>query len=93
MLLRISHECYTACASSKVMGKRKFKLGRTKERAKHSFIVSIERKNVSVHVSSIAITRYQLEARVDPSPSTCTVSVPVISEGVVQTGQWLVSLF
>ena len=93
MLLRISHECYTACASSKVMGKRKFKLGRTNERAKHSFIVSIERKNVSVHVSSIAITRYQLEARVDPSPSTCTVSVPVISEGVVQTGQWLVSLF
>ena len=48
-----------ACASSKVMGKRKFKLGRTKERAKHSLIVSIERKNVSVHV---AITRYQLEA-------------------------------
>ena len=79
-----------ACASSKVMGKRKFKLGRTKERVKHSLIVSIERKNVSVHV---AITRYQLEARVDPSPSTCTVSVPVISEGVVQTGQWLISLF
>ena len=71
------------------MGKRKFKLGRTKERAKHSLIVSIERKNVSVHVSSLTITRSQIEARVDPSQSTCTVSVPVISEGVVQTGQWL----
>ena len=55
------------------MGKKKIKLGRTKKRAKHSLIVSIARKNVSVHVSSLAITRSQLEATVDPSPSTCTV--------------------
>ena len=72
------------------MGKIKFKLGRTKERAKHSLIVSIERKNVSVHVSSLAITRYQLKARVEPLPSTCTVSVPVISEGV-RTSNWTVA--
>ena len=84
----ITHECFTACASSKVMGRRKFRLGihrKNEERAKHSFIVSIQRTDVVVHVSTLAVTTSELETPVDPSPLTCSVPLIVISEGVVQT--------
>ena len=84
----ITHECFTACASSKVMGRRKFRLGihrKNEERAKHTFIVSIQRTDVVVHVSTLAVTTSELETPVDPSPLTCSVPLIVISEGVVQT--------
>lgn len=72
------------------MGKRKFRLARhrkNEERLKHRLVVSIQRKNICVHHSSLSITTSQLDTPVDPSPLTYTVSVPlkVISEDVVQT--------
>eukprot|EP00731_Ephydatia_muelleri_P002930 Em0001g2930a len=70
------------------MGRRKFRLGihrKNEERAKHSFIVSIQRTDVVVHVSTLAVTTSELETPVDPSPLTCSVPLIVISEGVVQT--------
>ena len=82
---------FTACASSKVMGGRKFRLAphlKNEERSKKSaLVVSIKRENISVHVSSVTITPSQLETTVDPQPLTCTVSVPlqVLSDGVVET--------
>ena len=70
------------------MGRRKFRLGihrKNEERAKHFFIVSIQRTDVVVHVSTLAVTTSELETPVDPSPLTCSVPLIVISEGVVQT--------
>ena len=64
------------------MGRRKFRLGihrKNEERAKHSFIVSIQRTDVVVHVSTLAITTSELETPVDPSPLTCSVPLIVIS--------------
>ena len=55
------------------------------EREKHSLIVSIQRTDVFVHVSTPAVTTSQLETPVDPSPLTCSVPLSVISKGVVQT--------
>ena len=71
------------------MGRRKFRLGihrKNEERAKHSFIVSIQRTDVVVHVSTLAVTTSELETPVDPSPLTSQ------RKNLVNLGQDLVIL-